>query len=128
MRLRCPHYVGVAMLYLQNDCCVDGCWWYSKSNQAKGGQHTVSRPAITTTEYYCKPISGGYNVITAALDLLSPNTLPRRSAAAYTRSSAIAEGPRDASCQLKSCQLPRSSAETTYTTSPDQIDGMKLEI
>jgi len=45
-----------------------------------------------------------------------------------TRSSAIAEVPRDASCQLKSCQLPRSSAETTYTTSPDQIDGMKLEI
>ena len=45
-----------------------------------------------------------------------------------TRSSAIAEGPRDASCQLKSCQLPRNSAETTFTTSPDQIDGMKLEI
>ena len=45
-----------------------------------------------------------------------------------TRSSAIAEGPRDASCQLKSCQLPRNSAETTYTTSFDQIDGMKLEI
>ena len=45
-----------------------------------------------------------------------------------TRSSAIAEGPHDASCQLKSCQLPCNSAETTYTTSPDQIDGMKLEI
>ena len=45
-----------------------------------------------------------------------------------TRSSAIAEGPRDASCQLKYCQLPRNSAETTYTTSPDQIDGTKLEI
>ena len=45
-----------------------------------------------------------------------------------TRSSAIAEGPRDASCQLKSCQLPRNSVETSYTTSPDQIDGMKLEI
>jgi len=29
-----------------------------------------------------------------------------------TRSSAIAEGPRDASCQLKSCQLPRNNAET----------------
>jgi len=27
-----------------------------------------------------------------------------------TRSSAIAEGPRDASCQSKSCQLPRNSA------------------
>jgi len=45
-----------------------------------------------------------------------------------TRSSAIAEGPRDASCQLKSCQLPRNSAETTCTTSPEQIDGMKLEV
>jgi len=45
-----------------------------------------------------------------------------------TRSSAIAEGPRDASCQLKSCQLPCNSAETTYTTSPDQIDVMKLEV
>ena len=48
--------------------------------------------------------------------------------ASRTRSSAIAEGPRDALCQLKLCQLPRNSAETTYTTSPDQIDGMKLEI
>ena len=37
----------------------------------------------------------------------------------FTRSSAIAEGPRDASCQLKSCQLPRNSAETTCTTSPE---------
>ena len=24
--------------------------------------------------------------------------------------------------------MPHNSAETTYTTSPDQIDGMKLEI
>jgi len=44
-----------------------------------------------------------------------------------TRSSAVAEGPRDASCQLKSCQLPRNSAETTCTTSPEQIEVMKLE-
>jgi len=44
-----------------------------------------------------------------------------------TRSSAIAEGPRDASCQLKSCQLPRNTAETTCTTSPEQIEIMKLE-
>ena len=36
-----------------------------------------------------------------------------------TRSSAIAERPRDASCQLKFCQLPRNSAETTCTTSPE---------
>ena len=44
-----------------------------------------------------------------------------------TRSLAIAEGPRDASCHLKSCQLPRNSAETTCTTSPEQIEVMKLE-
>jgi len=36
-----------------------------------------------------------------------------------TRSSAIAVGPRDASCQLKSCQLPHNNAETTCTTSPE---------
>jgi len=39
-----------------------------------------------------------------------------------TRSSAIAEGLRDASCQL-----PRNSAETTCTTSPEQIKVIKLE-
>ena len=44
-----------------------------------------------------------------------------------TRSSAIADGPRDASCQLKSCQLPRNSTETTCTTTPEQIEVMKLE-
>ena len=38
----------------------------------------------------------------------------------------MAEGPHDASCQLKSCQLPRNSAETTCT-SPEQIEVMKLE-
>ena len=42
-----------------------------------------------------------------------------------TRSSAITEGPRDASYQLNS--LPRNSAETTCTTSPEQIKVMKLE-
>ena len=45
-----------------------------------------------------------------------------------TKSSAIAEGPRDASCQLKSCQLPRNSVETSCTTSPDHIDVTKLEV
>jgi len=45
-----------------------------------------------------------------------------------TKSSAIAEGPRDASCQLKSCQLPRNSVETSCTTSPDHIDVMNLEV
>jgi len=47
--------------------------------------------------------------------------------ASHKKSSAIAEGPRDASCQLKSCQLPRNSAETTCMTSPEQIEVMKLK-
>ena len=44
-----------------------------------------------------------------------------------TRSSVIAKGLLDASCQLKSCQLPRNSTETTCTTSPEQIEVMKFE-
>jgi len=44
-----------------------------------------------------------------------------------TRSSAIAEGPRDASCQVKSCQLARNDADTTRTTSPERFEVMKLE-
>ena len=51
-----------------------------------------------------------------------PTQLPNQ-----TRSSAIAEGPRDALCQLKSCQSPRNGAETTCTTSPEQIEVMKLK-
>jgi len=38
----------------------------------------------------------------------------------FSQGSAIAEGPRDAPYQLKSCPLPRNSAETTCTTSPKQ--------
>jgi len=58
----------------------------------------------------------------------------------FTRSSAITEGPRDASWQLKFCQLPRNSAETTcfctveqcatvcfLMSSPEEIEVMKLE-
>ena len=37
------------------------------------------------------------------------------------------DGPRDVSCQLKSCQLPCNSAETTCMTSPEQIEVMKLD-
>jgi len=44
-----------------------------------------------------------------------------------TRSSATAEGQCDESCQLKSCQLPHNSAETTCMTSPEEIEVMKLE-
>jgi len=39
----------------------------------------------------------------------------------------MAEGPRDVSCQLKSIQLPRNTAETTCTRSPERIEVMQLE-
>jgi len=45
----------------------------------------------------------------------------------YKKSLAIAEGPRDGSCQLKSCQLPSNIAVNTCATSPEQIEVMKLE-
>jgi len=44
-----------------------------------------------------------------------------------TRSSAIADGPRDAMCQSNSCQLLHNSVGTTCTTSPEQIEVMELE-
>ena len=60
--------------------------------------------------------------------LISIHVRPRgQRGTVNTRSSAIAEGPRNASCQLQSCQLPRNSAETTCTTSPEQIEVRKLE-
>jgi len=43
-----------------------------------------------------------------------------------TRSSAIADGPRDATCQSNSCQLLHNSVGTTCT-SPEQIEVMDLE-
>ena len=46
----------------------------------------------------------------------------------YNKKLSYRRGPRDASCQLKSCQLPRNSAETTSTTSPEQIEVMKLKL
>ena len=55
------------------------------------------------------------------------NDKPSAALAGTTRSSAIAKGPRDVSCQLKSCQLPCNSAEITCTTSPEQIEVTKLE-
>ena len=41
-----------------------------------------------------------------------------------TRSSAIADGPREALCQLKSCQL---HAGTSCTTNSQQMEVMELE-
>jgi len=78
--------------------CIPSLWWHFRCN-------SLRQPQNVCVNFF------DFSVLTT-----------------ITRSSAIAEGPRYASCQLKSCQLPRNSAETTYTTSPGQIDGMKLEI
>jgi len=39
-----------------------------------------------------------------------------------TRSSATADGPRDAMCQTKSCQLLHNSVGTSCATNPKQIE------
>jgi len=70
---------------------------------------STSSPDTTAT------VRSDSRYVCAALPLLDFDSNFARS----TRSSAIAEGPRDASCRLKSCQLPRNSAESTCTTSPE---------
>ena len=87
---------------------------------------------LITDSYLCTAsfcVGPKYLTVSAHTKKQSFDVLHARAAyVVTTRSSAIAEEPRDASCQLKYCQLPRNSAETTYTTSPDEIDGMKLEM
>ena len=51
----------------------------------------------------------------------------RKHDAIHTRSSAVADGPRDATCQSNSCQLLHNSTGTTCTTGPEQIEATKLE-
>jgi len=65
-------------------------------------------------------------VADAAKVVLQAATLPR-AARQHTSSPAIAEGPRDASRQLKSCRLPRDSAETnrSYEVGRLQWDNVK---
>ena len=109
--------------------CYFRIWWRSMSTQSEArdpGTWDSSAPQ-TVTYLRIYPLTGAcFCVIWRHLSRANGDDV--YSWRPITRSSAIAEGPRDASCQLKSCQLPRKSAETTYSTSPDQIDGMKLEI
>jgi len=96
----------------------------ARSESALGklnGSHSTQ--SCTSNKYYVE--SGGCSTFSALTLLVGRQ---EGHPACKTRSSAIAEGLSDASCQLKSCQLQRNSVEATYTTSPDQIDGMKLEI
>jgi len=44
-----------------------------------------------------------------------------------TKSSATADGPRDAMCQSKFCRLLHNSLGTTCTRNPEQIEVMELE-
>jgi len=61
------------------------------------------------------PQTSSQSVCPLLLGLQAPTSIEQwwRLPQERTRSRAIAEGPRGASCQLKSCQLPRDSAETT---------------
>jgi len=99
-----------------------GRWW-----KASVGNHSVCKRAVAIMDLFihCRRAQHSNTSRAASHRCLSMNETSKSwqlDSSTLTRSSAIAEGPRDASCQLKSCQLPRNSAETTYTTSPDQID------
>jgi len=78
------------------------CWNFSNCHSSWNIAHTNQICVYMTRKTYVA---------------FNPNYLP-------TRSSAIAEGPRDASCQLKSCQLPRNSAETTCTQVLNQVSAV----
>ena len=106
-------------------------WLENYSRAKKVTRRTDVRPAatmVTTTEddvlELCRTAVASTPIISPATGLRSsslrenaapaPPTRPADYASrsphpplSNTRSSAIAEGPRDASCQLKSCQLPR---------------------
>jgi len=113
--------------------------WLTATNQHKHDSEAFSAPQqeLSANEIALKVIENmlGSNIVSQFKQVLNSDAVDLSVISSVhnyiicsSRSSAIAEGPRDALCQLKSCQLPRNSAETTYTTSPDQIDGMKLEI
>ena len=79
-------------------------------------KNTWSSSATTSlSNHYWRRYVYSSNCSSLKLD----NLHTRRQQQTKTRSSPIAEGPRDASCQLKSCQLPRNSAETTCATSTE---------
>jgi len=84
--------------------------------------HMPTRSVVVCSQWCIAKNGGGYTQRGAAKGLKVPCLFM------ITEVSIRCQKNPDASCQLKSCQLPRNSAETTYTTNPDQIDGMKLEI
>ena len=96
------------------------------ANKHPPKMHSIYHPITAGPLFVCKTVDFIVHQIAPGTgaqhaDICCPHArhLPRLSLIAVsTRSSAIAEGRRDASCQLKSCQLPRNSAETIYTTTP----------
>jgi len=97
-----------------------GPWLAPRSIASRGKNLDATRPnplQLTNLTAWCNQIL--YSRALNALAIQSFQIFVLLPTKPSTRGSAIAEGPRDASCQLKSCQLPRNRAETTCTTSPE---------
>ena len=114
--------------------CICRMFEWALSRPADGSAAVVpwTRLAETLARTRGSPITSARITGSRSDELAAPETRRRPAAATddkqrATTSSAVADGPRDPSCQLKSRQLPRNSAETTCTTSPEQIEVMKLE-
>ena len=133
--LRCPHLCGKCMASVR---CLSVylfvCLFASQSKQVTKVRLLQARlilaisylgvvVMITAGHVTHQPIGvleyGSVNRRLKLTDVVQPDPSKHgRGGGKKTISSAIAEGPRDASCQLKSCQSPHNSAETNCTTSP----------
>ena len=84
-------------------------WLRRTWNSSMRSRHSRHIAAVGTMHHAQSTLHTSINQSISLLKAKGPDRHLHRS----TRSSAIAEGPRDAPRQLKSCQLPRNSAQTT---------------
>jgi len=98
----------------------------SGSGRDRGLRQPSHRPSCSTAfpAQYLPP-SIAWNCLSDFIR--NPTNSADRFRCLLTRSSAIADGPRDAMCQSKSGQLLHNNVGTTCTTSPEQIEVMELE-
>ena len=86
----------------------------------------VQKPAWARLMYSREPTTKKYKRICSEVTVkvwgIMQSVLKKNKKLSYRRGTARCV------VLVEICQFQRNSAETTYTTSPDQIDGMKLEI
>ena len=82
----------------------------NNNNNNNASAVDVQNRKSATNYYYCCAAAATTTSLLHPFNGLFTSTTEVSRCQKGTRSSAIAEGPRDASCQLKSCQLSCNSA------------------